>query len=152
MNRNSRYYLFCKTNIYVSILIASLAYVFFYQDRYIQIYEESFPAIKYIREMIYCDILYRSSFGTSIRNHLTDFLWAYSLAWVYILHSNNYKKDLVKCCIICTILECTQLMPPFSKYSTFDLIDIAIQISGVVIANIINIMAWNYFRKGKYEK
>lgn len=152
MNRNSRYYLFCKIHIILSILIASLAYVFFYQDRYIQIYEASFPAIQYIREIMFCDILYRSSFGIIIRNHLTDFLWAYSLAWVYILHSNNYKKDLVKCCVICTILECTQLMPPFNKYSTFDLIDVAIQISGVILANMINLTVLNYFRRGKYEE
>ena len=152
MNKSTRYRRFCNINIFASILTGSLVYIFLYQDSYIQIYEKAIPLIKKVREIIYSDILYRSSIGLSIRNHLTDYLWAYSFAWVYIRYSKEYRKDFLKCCIICTLLECLQFVPPLNRYSTFDLVDIIIQILGVFLANIVNMIFRYYIFHNKTEQ
>lgn len=82
-----------------------------------------------------------------VRNHLIDYIWAFSFSALILLIMDVFSLNYSRCVWLCVVLvifaECIQLFVfiPF----TFDILDLITQVLGAFSA----IMVFNIFLKGR---
>lgn len=98
------------------------------------IFEQRFPLFGKIRDAVFIAYSPESVVGKFFLYHLTDFLWAYALAWAMLVAAKRKKRALALCSIYCTFTEVLQLWPWLR--ATFDFMDILCQLAGILLAYI----------------
>lgn len=122
-------------NVFLPLVFGMLLYTFIRQDGLLNLMEKYIPFFYWLRNITYFDFVPKSPFGIFIKNQLGDLLWAYALEVSLVLSTGNLKKAAKWGGLIAIATECCQLFPFI--YATFDVLDIAAQVSGVILAYIV---------------
>lgn len=134
---------FAIGNVVVPLFLGIALYIFTRPDSYFSMILHRILNIR-IPHQLLLDI--NNSFWLSgIKNHLADFLWAYSFAVCVMLagHKTIFSELqlAVLCCFIATALEISQLINPFF---TFDFFDILTEVIGIIAG-------WFFYQRHNYK-
>lgn len=135
-------------SVILPLFVGLILYIWLRPDALItQIIVKTLPNIKII--------VYKgnSPIIVGIRNHVSDFLWAYSFMMCIWGVSATYKLDpqkgIIICLIVCYLMELSQVI---NTYFTFDVLDLVAESVGVLLAYFVGKRIINPFlRRNKYE-
>ncbi len=131
MSKSTIFYL---TSVFIPLIIGLLLYIWLRPDVLItRMIVRLFPILS--------EVSYSGNSATVIiiRNHMSDFLWAYSLMisvlWICEKYDINIKKGVCICLLVDLAMEGSQVINPFF---TFDFFDLIAELIGTIIACMIS--------------
>lgn len=128
-----RKYYFFLSNIAVPLSVGLLIYLFCYKNTYINTAVENF--VGFSLPYFY----YNNAFYRFLTCWACDFLWAYALTFSLFLCLKSFKSPLLLTFVISVsfsaVIELLQLFGTIS--GTFDIWDIFIELSAIILAVII---------------
>lgn len=120
-----------------ALIVGILVYLIFYDDYYVSVHENRLYILRFFRDHFYIEIPKDALFWRIFRNHFTDGIWAYAVTWAFMALGKKHFISFAACSVACTLAEIVQLFPPLNHHSTFDWMDVLIQLIGIAIAVLI---------------
>ena len=100
--------------------------------------EKNFIFFEQFRRLIHIQFIPETPIQRFFCYNFPDFLWAYSVGWAIPKTGNRWRKIALSCMFMLSI-EFAQLLP--FVHGTFDILDILIELLGVILAIIVNDIA-----------
>lgn len=140
---NRKRVLFYGINIVLPLLIGGIVYVVFRRDTYLA--EFVFEIIGLKQK----EIILPAWLSFIVRNYISDFLWAYSLAFALSSLFQYKRRNAVIVFVICVVFALTiELLQNTRAFSgTFDVVDIALEAISVLLA----LLIIKYYEERQHE-
>lgn len=122
--------IFWLINIFIPLIIGLLLYIWLRPD--VLVARTVIQLCPRLAEVTYSG---NSATVILIKNHMSDFLWAYSLMisvlWICEKYGIDRKKGIYICLLVDFVMEGSQVINPFFTFDCFDLIT---EFIGTIIA------------------